>query len=271
MTAIGRTTWVVPGGNIPLHSTGPEPEFTSRDQLSVLNTGEHQARLCLTIFSAQREPTGPFRLTVPGRRLRQVRINDLIDPEAIPLATDYACTLTAGSPVVVHFSRQHTGQAATAIAGALAIPSSGHPPAPVAGGQSRHQISKEDDPAMPEPIGQQRWVIADGYIPGWSTGPEPEMTSHDTACVLNAEDRPAHIRLTIYFADREPAGPYVVTVPPCRIRHVRFNDLTEPEPVPVSTPFASVIESDVPVVVQHSRLDSRQAENALLSTVAYAT
>jgi hypothetical protein len=31
-----------------------------------------------------------------------------------------------------------------------------------------------------------------------------------------------------------------------------------------------VIESDLPVVVQHTRLDSRQAENALLSTIAYA-
>ena len=31
-----------------------------------------------------------------------------------------------------------------------------------------------------------------------------------------------------------------------------------------------MIESDVPIVVQHTRLDSRQAENALFSTVAYA-
>jgi hypothetical protein len=32
-----------------------------------------------------------------------------------------------------------------------------------------------------------------------------------------------------------------------------------------------VIRSDVPIVVQHTRLDSRQAENALLTTVAYPT
>jgi hypothetical protein len=51
---------------------------------------------------------------------------------------------------------------------------------------------------------------------------------------------------------------------------VRFNDLTDPEPVPRDTDYASVIASDVPIVVQHTRLDSRQAENALLSTIAYA-
>ncbi|MFC3293929.1 sensory rhodopsin transducer [Modicisalibacter luteus] len=32
---------------------------------------------------------------------------------------------------------------------------------------------------------------------------------------------------------------------------------------------ASVFESSVPIVVQHSRLDSRQCELALLSTVAF--
>ena len=50
---------------------------------------------------------------------------------------------------------------------------------------------------------------------------------------------------------------------------MRFNDLTEPERVPRDTDYSSVIESDVPIVVQHTRLDSRQAALALLSTIAY--
>ena len=45
--------------------------------------------------------------------------------------------------------------------------------------------------------------------------------------------------------------------------------LADPERIPVDTPFASLIESDVPIVVQHTRLDSRQAENALMTTIAY--
>ncbi len=118
-------------------------------------------------------------------------------------------------------------------------------------------------------IGKTRWAIAEGYIPAWSHGPEPEMVSHEATCILNASDVDAHVRLTVFFKDREPAGPYVFTVPARRTLHVRFNDLTEPEPVPTGTDYASVIESDVPVVVQHTRLDSRQAENALLSTMAY--
>lgn len=122
---------------------------------------------------------------------------------------------------------------------------------------------------MQNAIGKKRWAIAEGYIPKTSTGPEPQMTSHETACLLNAGDRDAHVKMTIFFADRDPAGPYEFTVGAQRTLHLRFNNLEDPERIPKDTDFASVIESDVPIVVQHTRLDSRQAENALLSTMAY--
>lgn len=124
---------------------------------------------------------------------------------------------------------------------------------------------------MPQPIGRKRWAIAEGYIPGGSTGPEPQMTSHETACLLNVADRQANVEITLFFADRDPVGPYRVTVQPARTLHLRFNDLTDPEPVPRDTDYASLIESNVPIVVQHTRLDSRQAENALLTTIAYGS
>jgi hypothetical protein len=122
---------------------------------------------------------------------------------------------------------------------------------------------------MPKPIGQMRWAIAEGYIPSWSNGPEPQMTSHETVCLLNTSDEDANVEITIYYSDREPVGPYRITVPARRTKHVRFNQLNDPEPIQPDTDYASVIESNVPIVVQHSRLDSRQAENALLSTIAY--
>lgn len=124
---------------------------------------------------------------------------------------------------------------------------------------------------MNPPVGKTCWAIAEGYIPAYSNGPEPQFTSHETACLLNTSDQDAQVQITIYFKDREPIGPYRVTVGARRTSHVRFNDLTDPEPIPHDTDYASVIQSDVPIVVQHTRLDSRQAENALLSTIAYAS
>ncbi len=123
---------------------------------------------------------------------------------------------------------------------------------------------------MQQQIGRRLWVIAEGYIPQGSHGKAPQLTSHETACLLNTTDEPAHVEITLYFADHEPVGPYRVTVPARRTRHVRFNDLDDPAPVPRDTDFSSVIRTDVPIVVQHSRLDSRQSELALMTTLAYS-
>jgi hypothetical protein len=121
-----------------------------------------------------------------------------------------------------------------------------------------------------DPIGRRRWAIPEGYIPSESAFSERALVSHETACILNAGDHDAEVALTIYFADREPVGPYKISIGAHRTLHLRFNDLSDPQPIPRDTDYASVFESDVPVIVQHTRLDSRRAELALLSTVAYA-
>jgi hypothetical protein len=119
-------------------------------------------------------------------------------------------------------------------------------------------------------IGKTHWAIAEGYIPEESTGPAPEMESHETVCILNAGDEDAEVEIRVFYTDRDPAGPYRLTVGARRTSHVRFNELEDPEPIPKGTDFASTITSSVPIVVQHTRLDSRQSANALLSTIAFA-
>jgi hypothetical protein len=106
---------------------------------------------------------------------------------------------------------------------------------------------------MSDPIGYRRWAIAEGRL----TDPGEE-----TACILNASGDDAHIALTVFFPDRDPAGPYHVLVPARRTLHMHYGALSDPEPIPRDTDYSSIIESDVPVVVQHSR--------AHASTIAYA-
>lgn len=122
---------------------------------------------------------------------------------------------------------------------------------------------------MPGSIGHRVWAIAEGYIPPASTGTTRELTSHETVCILNAGRAVAHVEIMVYFADRPPVGPYRFTVEAERTRHLRFNDFADPEPVPKGTDFSSVITADVPIVVQHTRLDTRQPALALLSTMAH--
>jgi hypothetical protein len=118
-------------------------------------------------------------------------------------------------------------------------------------------------------IGKKRWAIPEGYIPSESVSTDRALISHETACILNAGDGDAHITLTIFFTNREPVT-YMLTVAARRTLHLRFNDLKDPEPVPLDTDYSSVFESDVPITVQHTRLDSRRAEISLLTTIAYA-
>lgn len=121
-------------------------------------------------------------------------------------------------------------------------------------------------------IGKMHWAIAEGYIPPASTGGDDRrFVSHETACLLNTNDEDVQVAITLYFEDREPVGPYRVSVPARRTLHLRFNDLADPETVPRDTPYSSVLESTKPIVVQHTRLDSRQPALALLSTIAYGS
>lgn len=118
-------------------------------------------------------------------------------------------------------------------------------------------------------LGRRRWVIAEGYIPR-EDDPDRRFVSHETACILNASERDARVTLTVYFADRDPVGPYRVRVAAQRTLHLRFNDLSDPAPIPRETDYSCLIEADTPIVVQHTRLDSRRRDVALLSTIAYS-
>lgn len=119
-------------------------------------------------------------------------------------------------------------------------------------------------------IGRTRWVIPEGFIPSRSrANADRPLLSHEAFCVLNTGSDDAQIEVTLFFTDRDPVGPYRVTVAARRTYHFRFNELEEPEKVPLDTDYASVIESDVPIVVQHTRLDSRASDIALMSTLAW--
>lgn len=122
LKTIGAKVWAIPGGHMPLRSSGEEPRDTSCDELCVLNAGHFDVNLRLTIYYEDREPVGPYPLKVAARRVRHVRFNDLIDPQALPLDTPYAVLVVADHPVVVQFTRRDTSQAANAIATTLAYP-----------------------------------------------------------------------------------------------------------------------------------------------------
>jgi hypothetical protein len=119
-------------------------------------------------------------------------------------------------------------------------------------------------------VGARVWAIPGGHMPMASSGEEPRQTSRDELCVLNAGHADVTLQITIYYQDREPVGPYPLKVPAQRVRHVRFNDLIDPQALPLDTPYAALIVADHSVVVQFTRHDTSQSSNAIATTLAFA-
>jgi hypothetical protein len=119
-------------------------------------------------------------------------------------------------------------------------------------------------------LGRQVWVMPDGHLPSGTEHFGRARASHEALCILNTGNTDAELELVLYFSDREPAGPYRAMVGARRTLHLRMNDLNDPEPIPYDSDYACVLRSSVPVVVQHSRLDSRQPGHALFSTIAWS-
>ncbi|MEC1588817.1 sensory rhodopsin transducer [Bacillus sonorensis] len=115
--------------------------------------------------------------------------------------------------------------------------------------------------------GEHHWIIPDGFIPPVSSG---DLTSHESICVLNCYGRDATLAITVYFEDRPPLEGIAETVKGRRTKHIRTSLLhASGERIPENAPYAIEIESDIPVIVQYSRLDTTQPELALMSTMAY--
>lgn len=122
MKKTGKLDWAFSGGRIPFDSTGEEPMFNSHDKISVLNTTNSTAALEIFLFYENEAPVGTYEVEVKPQRLRKIRINDLIDPAAVQLEKNYGCYIRSNVPVVIQFSRMHTGQRANAIMGTMAFP-----------------------------------------------------------------------------------------------------------------------------------------------------
>jgi hypothetical protein len=116
--------------------------------------------------------------------------------------------------------------------------------------------------------GRQRWYVPDAYLPADSSH---GVESHEAACLLNVGDDDATVRLMFFFENREPEVSVELELPARRTWHVRLTDsATLGVELPRDTPFAYVADSDKPIVLQHSRLDTSAGAYTLSTTIAYA-
>ncbi|MBQ3708535.1 MAG: hypothetical protein II889_11600 [Clostridia bacterium] len=116
--------------------------------------------------------------------------------------------------------------------------------------------------------GKKTWLIPDTFLDSVSKN---GSVSHEAICVINTSDVDADIKLTLFFEDREARTDFSSHCPAMRTHHIRMDKLrnADGQPIPRDTPYAVLLESNTPLVVQYSRLDTSAAEMALMTTIAY--
>lgn len=123
---------------------------------------------------------------------------------------------------------------------------------------------------MNSPEGSTLWFIPDGYL---ATPLENDTVykNHESVCVMNVTEQDAQLLFDFYFADRDPIENVPMTIPAKRCIHVRMDDPknTGGVPLPLDVPYGTRIRSDVPVIVQYSRLYSTTRNISLMTTIAH--
>ena len=117
--------------------------------------------------------------------------------------------------------------------------------------------------------GKKVWFIGDGFWDSHSNGLYP---SHESVCVLNTSDTDATITMTLYFEDREKMTGFVAKCGAERTHHIRMDKIrsAEGKSIQHDVPYAVLVESNTPIVVQYSRLDTSCGGMALMTTIGFA-
>jgi len=116
--------------------------------------------------------------------------------------------------------------------------------------------------------GKKTWLIPDTYLNSISKN---KNISHEAVCVVNTSDIDAKIKLTLFFENLEKRDDFESFCGAGKTHHIRLDKIVSKsgEPIPRDVPYAILIESNVEIVVQYSRLDTSAAEMALMTTIAY--
>ncbi len=133
----------------------------------------------------------------------------------------------------------------------------------------RQKYGIREEKNMSKAYGKKTWLIPDCFLNSKSRN---ESISHEAICVINTSDVDAQIKLTLYYEDREMVTDFSSFCGACRTHHIRLDKIRSEkgEMIPRDVPYAMLVESNTPIVVQYSRLDTSEVEMALMTTIAYS-
>ena len=117
-------------------------------------------------------------------------------------------------------------------------------------------------------IGKKRWIIPDCELPREGEG---ELKGHESVIIVNDNNKPVTIKVTLFFTDRPPYEKIVWQVNARSVRCFRMNNLDDMcgFEIPLETQYAMKLQSSGRIVLQYGRLDNRQTNLAYYTTLGY--
>lgn len=111
-----------------------------------------------------------------------------------------------------------------------------------------------------------KWYIPDCF---WPVEDHGSYVSHEAICILNTNDSPAEVSLTLYFEDRDEISGFHASVGARRTLHIRMDRIRndDGEQVPRGVPYAVVVECADAITVQYTRVDTTQPSLTIATTV----
>jgi hypothetical protein len=116
-------------------------------------------------------------------------------------------------------------------------------------------------------MGHTRWAFPDGDLPPRGEG---EPHGHESLVILNPNNAPAEIKLTIFFPDQDPVRDLTVTVGAERVHCIRMDEPVGDQEYQVPYgQYALVLKSTVPVIAQIGRMDVQQPNLAYYTVMGF--
>lgn len=119
--------------------------------------------------------------------------------------------------------------------------------------------------------GALTWLIPDAYLAAPADDDEA-MKNHEAVCILNVSPDDARLKIDFYFEDHAPVENIEITVPAKRCPHIRLDKKEQIGgcEIPFDVPYGMRIRSDVPIVVQYSRMYASGGRiDSVITTIAY--
>ena len=104
--------------------------------------------------------------------------------------------------------------------------------------------------------GKKVWIFPDAELPHVGVNTIP---GHESIIITNTCDSDANIRITLFYADKEPVTGINIVVGARRVRCLRTNEKKDfgCHTAAFEEQYAIMLESEVPIVAQYGRAEPR--------------